>query len=142
MSLGTEHLSRPLAEFMCYRKKAIRAVFNTDLNVHTNEYFQQSFILKCNELYPINLSCHLYKLVKNRNNDYLAQYLRCYSELHNHNTRNNSSLIIPLFNLSTSQISFVYQPIKSWSYLPLTTQNSSSICIFNSKLKKYYSAQY
>ena len=124
------------------QKKVIRAVFNLDFNAHTNQHFKQSFILKCKELYTFNLSSHLYKLLKNRNNDYLAQYLRSYSELHNHNTRNNSSLIIPRFNLSTSQNSFVYQSIKSWNSLPLTIQKSSSICTFNSKLKKYYSAQY
>ena len=114
-------------------KKAIRAVFNLDFNAQTKEYFKQSFSLKCKELYIFNLSCHLFKILKNRNNDYLAQYLRSCSELHNHNTRNNSSLIIPRFNLSTSQNSFLYQSIKSWNSLPTTIQNSSSICTFNSK---------
>ena len=74
------------------QKKTIRAVFNLNYNDHTNEYIKRNFILKCNEIYKMNLCCYLFKMFRSRNNNYFAQNLRTRSELHSHNTRNNSSL--------------------------------------------------
>ena len=110
-------------------------MFNLNYNAHTNDSFKGNFILECNELYKIKFCCYLSKMLRSRNN-YFAQYLRTHSELHSHNTRNNSSLIIPRFNLSASQNSFVFQPIKSWNSLPSSIKNSSNIRIFKLKFKK------
>ena len=122
-------------------EKTIRAVFKLIYNAHTNEYFKGNSIPKCNEMCKINLCCYLYKMLRSRNSRYFDQYLRTHSELHNHNTRNNSCLIIPRFNLSTSQNSFVFQSIKSWNSLPSSIKNSSNIRIFKLKLKKYFCSE-
>ena len=93
-------------------------------------------------MYKAYLCLYLYKVLKVINVIYFAQYLRTHSELHNHIARNNSSLIIPRFNLSASQNSFVFQSIKSWNSLPSSIKNSSSIRIFKLKLKKYFCPEF
>ena len=99
-SLGMGYFSQPQVRFIFLRKKSIRAAFNLNYNVHTNDYFKIISIPKCNEMYKINLCCYLYKMLKSRNRYYFAQYVRTDSELHNQNTRNTSSLIIPIIYLS------------------------------------------
>ena len=135
------HLNRSQVEFIFFTEKTIRTLFNLDYNAHTNEYFELNFIIKCNETYKITLCCYLYKMLKGRNNDYFHQYRRTHSEPHNYSTRNNSYLIIPRFNLSTSHNSFVFQSIKSWNSLQLSIKNSSNIRIFKLKLKKYFCSE-
>ena len=125
-----------------YLKKTIRAVLNLNFNAHTNYYCKESSILKSNELYKFNLCCHLYKILRNKNTDYFDKYFRSYSELRSLNTRNNSSLIIPKFYLTTSQNSFAYQSIKHWNCLPSTIRNRSNVQIFDFQFKKYFSSQY
>ena len=95
------HLSRPAGEFMCLRKKAIKAEFNLNFVSHINDCFELKLTLKHKDLYKLNLGCYLYKILHNKNNDCFAQQFRSYSELHNHNTENNSSLIIPRINVNT-----------------------------------------
>ena len=108
-------------------EKAISAVFNLNNNAHTNEYFKKKFILKCNETDNVNLCCYLYIMLKSRNKNCFAQYLRTHSELHNHNTRNNNSLITVRINLYVSQNASVFQSIKSWNSLSSPIKNSSNI---------------
>ena len=72
--------------------------------------------------------------------NFLASYLiKTHSELHNHITRNSSSLINQRFNLSIFQISFVLSiKKKSWNSLPSSTKNISNIQIFKIKLKSRF----
>ena len=103
------------------QKKVLRAVFILSFKAHS----------KLNELYKFNLCCHLYKILQNENNHYFAKYFRSYQELHSYNTRNNSSLIFPKFNLATSQNSFAFQSIKNWNCLLSTIRKRSNFRLFN-----------
>ena len=111
--------------FLILQKKTVRPVLSLDYNAHTNEYYKKKVILKCNETYKLNSFCYLYKIIRSGSNNYFVQYLRTQPELYSHNTRNNSYLIIPRFNLSTSQNLFVFQSIKSWESPPPSKLNSS-----------------
>ena len=136
------HPWRLFSEVQVLQKKSIRAICNLSFNAHTNSHFKQANILKCGELYKLNLCSHLFKIISNNHANYVSKYIKSASSVHTHSTRNNSKLIIPRFNLSASQKSFGYQAIKNWNAIPEPKNTSSKFKTFHSNLKKFYLSQY
>ena len=48
----------------------------------------------------------------------ISSRIYSHSNLHNHSTRNRNNLVLPHFNQSKSQSSFLYQSIRRWNILP------------------------
>ena len=59
------------------------------------------------------------------------------SGVHNYNTRQRS---VPHVNARTNMVSktFIHQGPKLWQELPFDIQNSKSLTIFNTRIKKNY----
>ena len=59
------------------------------------------------------------------------------SQVHNHNTHNANSFYIPQCRTNIRQFSFRYVGPKFFNSLSFEIQNSSSVAVFNKKLKHY-----
>ena len=123
------------------QKKAIRNVFNLPYNSPTNQYFKSNNILKLSDLYNLSLCSHVFNYIKSPDNN-LNSRLHPNSQIHNHNTRNRTNLVIPRFNRSATQSSFIYSSITEWNKLSSDIKNCESNQVFKSKLKRYYCSLY
>ena len=123
------------------QKKAIRNVYNLPYNSPTNQYFKSNNILKLSDLYNLSLCSHVFNYIKSPDNN-LNSRLHPNSQIHNHNTRNRANLVIPRFNRSATQSSFIYSSITEWNKLSSDIKNCESNQVFKSKLKRYYCSLY
>ena len=124
------------------QKKAIRAIFHLPHNHPTHVYFRDHSIMKIEEIHKLNLSAIMYEYSKRQKNDYISPKLGRNMEVHNHNTRQSSNLLVTRFNRSKSQNSFVYQSVKIWNSLPATIKSASTSIKFKQKLKTLFFSQY
>ena len=94
------------------QKKAIRAINSLPYNHHTHDYFKSMGVLKSEDLYKLKLSTCMFK----------NRIVGTQSDVHNHNTRRRNDLILPRYNRSRSQTSWMYQGIRLWNSLPNETK--------------------
>ena len=94
------------------QKKAVRAVNSLPWNHHTHEYFRDMQTLKLSDLHRLALLKSMYLQISNNQSELIRQ------SSHDYNTRNGNRLELPLFNLSSTQNSFVYQRVVEWNNLP------------------------
>ena len=123
------------------QKRAIRNVYNLPYNSPTNQYFKSNNILKLSDLYNFSLCSHVFNYIKSPSNN-LTSRLHPNSEIHNHNTRSRTNLVVPRFNRSATQSSFMYSSVTEWNKLSPNIKNSISNHVFKSKLKRYYCSLY
>ena len=90
------------------QKKAIRAINSLPYNHHTHDYFKSMNLLKSEDLYKLKLSTCMFK----------NRIVGTQSDVHAHNTRHQDDLILPRYNRSRSQTSWMYQGICLWNSLP------------------------
>ena len=98
------------------QKKAIRNAYNLPYNSPTNQCFKSINILKLSDLYNPSLGSHVFNYIKSQNNN-LTSRLHPNSEIHNHNTRNRTNLVVPRFNRSATQSNFMHSSITEWNKL-------------------------
>lgn len=122
------------------QRKAIRAIFNLPYNEHTTRYFKEAKILKLEDIYKLNICSTVFTSLTSNNN--ISPRLQITSERHNYSTRNSTSLVLPQFNRSRTQSSFIYQAIKEWNSLPEAIKSSRSLFAFKFKLKAHYFSRY
>ena len=94
------------------QKKAIRAINSLPYNHHTHDYFKSMGVLKSEDLYKLKLSTCMFK----------NRIVGTQSDVHAHNTRRRNDLILPRYNRSRSQTSWMYQGIRLWNSLPNETK--------------------
>ena len=68
-------------------------------------------LLKLSDLHGVDLMSSMHDIVHNGN-------LMYNSTLHHHDTRDCELITIPIFRLTTTQNSFIYQRITKWNALP------------------------
>ena len=95
---------------MYFRKKDIRIVYNLPYNTPNNQYYKCNNILKLSDLYNLSVCSHVFNYIKSTNNN-LTSCLHPNSEIHNHNTRNRTNLLVLRFNRSATQSSFIHSSI-------------------------------
>ena len=108
------------------QKKAVRAINSLPYNDHTHEHFKTLEILKLDDLHKLRLCTYMFK---NRNTASQA-------DIHSHNTRNRNDLIIPRYNRTRSQSSWMYRGIFLWNSLPQETKDIRSLNAFKNNLKR------
>ena len=95
------------------QKKYIINIYSLPYKPHTNLYFKSNNISKLFDIYNPSLCSHVFKYIKSQNND-LTCRPGSNSQMHNHSTRNRTNLLVPRFNRSASQWSFLYFSVTDW----------------------------
>ena len=120
-------LSKPTGiAFLSSKKKAVRAINCLPYNHHTQEYFKSMKILKSDDLHKLRICTYMFQ-----NRNALSQ-----ADIHSHNTRNRADLIIPRYNKTRSQSSWMYRGVSEWNSLPEDTKIISSLNAFKNSIKR------
>ena len=124
------------------QKKAIRAVYGLNYRDHTTVYFHQSKILKLQDLHKFNTCLYFYRVLNHNFDSSLLSDLNRHANVHSHNTRYNSNMLVPLYSHSKSQNCITYVGSKFWNGLTDDIRASNSIHIFKNKLKQMLISSY
>ena len=114
------------------QKKAIRAINSLGYNHPTNEFFKSMEILKLKELFELRLLVFMFK----------NQHFSSHSDVHSYNTRHRQDLVLPRFNRSRTQSSFLYQGITKWNSVPLEIRSVRYETTFKSAVKAPMLSEY
>ena len=114
------------------QKKAVRAINSLPYNEHTHDAFKSMGILKLDDLSKLMLLVNTFK----------QQNLLSQSDVHSHFTRHRNNLIIPFYNLSRTQSTWLYQGILLWDSVPDQIKNTDEVVTFKSRLKNYLLSSY
>ena len=127
-------------KLLILQKKAIRAVNCLSYRDHTTNYFKRDNILKLPDLHKFNIAVYLYKTINLGFDDVLFDFIRnsTLSNIHDHFTRNNSLICVPLYSRAYSQSSMNYIGAKLYNSLPTFITNCSSLYKFKSTLRLFY----
>ena len=124
------------------QKKSCRAVFRLPYNTHTSPYFKLLNCLKLIDVYRLQISVFLYKTLHMAQNANIYRALQSHGSIHDHQTRNRDSFMIPRYRRTITQRSFLYQAIKFWNSLPPQLRDSPSLNIFKNNLHSYLISSY
>ena len=114
------------------QKKAVRAINLLPYNEHTHDFFKNMGILKLEDLSKLMLSVHNFK----------QQNLYFQSDVHSHYTRHRNTLVIPRFNLTKTQSTWLYRSILEWGSVPDQVKDTDRVGIFKARLKKFLLSLY
>ena len=114
------------------QKKAVRAINSLGYNQHTNEFFKSMEILKVNDIFKQRLLIYMFK----------NQNFATHSDHHSYNTRNRQDLVIPRFNRSRTQCSYLYQGMLLWNSIPSDIRSLQYEGSFKSAIKDLYLSEY
>ena len=108
------------------QKKAVRAINCLPYNEHTHEYFKSMKILKTDDLHKLRMCIHMFL---NRN-------APSHADIHSHDTRNRNDLILPRYNKTRTQSSWMYRGILEWNSLPEEIKNIRTLNAFKNSIKR------
>ena len=114
------------------QKKAIRAVNSLGYNHHTNDFFKNMEILKLKDIFKQRLLINMFK-----NQNFIT-----HSDVHSCNTRHRQDIVLPRFNRTRSQSSFLYQGMLAWNSLPLDIRNITYVGAFKGSIKRLLLSDY
>ena len=114
------------------QKKAVRAINLLPYNEHTHDAFKSMGILKLDDLSKFMLSVFTFK----------QQNLNSQSDVHSHFTRHRNNLVIPFYNLSRTQSTWLYQSIQLWGSVPDQIKDTNKVGLFKTRLKKFLLSSY
>ena len=122
------------------QKKSVRAINNLSYNAHTNDFFKKDKLLKLDEIYKLNICSRIFNSIISP--DQFSSRLLSYSNIHDHNTRNNNLFVAPFFRKSTTQSSFLFQAVVEFNSLPQDLKDIDNIKSFKRKLAEFYCGCY
>ena len=120
-----------LNRLVILQKRVIRIIDKLDFGVHTNELK----ILKLEDIYLFNLGKFIYKYKHNLLPDCFECPLLTVDRVHNYDTRNSKAFYVPTCRTNFRKFSVNYQGSIFFNTLNSEIRNSSSIFIFQAKLK-------
>ena len=124
------------------QKRACRAISGLSYYAHTSEKFKSLSILKLFDLFRHRVAVFMHQTLFSEYNVHFKSLLKPLSESHHHDTRNVNLFVIPRYNKTMSQYSFVYSGVKTWNELPSELRNIPSLVDFRKKVKNFYLSQY
>ena len=114
-------------------KKIVRIITNSNYLEHTDPLFQQTNILKLNDITKLAIATHMY-INKNEMHNFLPS--------HAYSTRHCDNLILPQHRLSKVEHSTNYLGPLIWNSLSAQIQDAPSLNIFKSRLKNHILSSY
>lgn len=109
------------------QKRAIRAIFSIPQRRSCRDYFRAHKMFTLTNLYIYRTAV----LMNKKRNDFQMQ-----SDIHHHNTRNNSAIITPRFDLEVNRKCPTYMGIKILNHLPVSLLQTRDKWNFRIKLKE------
>ena len=119
------------------QKKSVRAMSSLPFNSHTHQYFKDNFILKLEDLFRWQLSTRIFKSLQDPINDGFMLDTH-----YSHSTRYGDRFVLPRFNLTKTQSSFVYRKLLIWNEIPSEIKSIENHKKFKSTLKNYLISNY
>ena len=127
--------STNLNRLVLLQKRVIRIIDKQDFGVHTSPIFKELKILKLEDIYLFNLGKFIYQYKHNLLPDCLECPLLTVDQVHNYNTRNSKAFYVSTCRTNFRKFSVNYQGPIFFNSLKSDIRNSSSIFIFQAKLK-------
>ena len=119
------------------QKRVIRIIDKQTFRAHTNPIFKKLSILKFDDIYLFNLGKFVYQYKSKSLLNCFECPLLLVNEIHSYNTRNSKLFYIPKCKTNIRQFSISYQGPTLFNTLSPDICNSSSLSIFQSKLKTF-----
>jgi len=119
------------------QKKAIRIINRCHFNTHTDPLFQNSQILKVNEIYELQLGIIMYKHNKSLLPTQLQQLFTLNREIHQYNTRNRNDPIVPKHKLEATKRSIAHMGPIIWNSIPKEIKTAKNLSSFKRNLKSF-----
>ena len=125
------------------QKRVIRIIDKQDFGAHTSSIFNKLKTLKFEDIYLFNLRKFMYQYKHNLLPDCLDCPLFTVDQVHNYNTRNSKSFLCS-YTCRTNfrKFSVNYQGPMLFNTLNSDIRNSSSLSIFQAKLKSFIFSGY
>ena len=97
-------------------------------------------ILSFHNSYRYFICIKMFEILKCNKHVYFLNFINNEQVDHAHHTRflSNSNLVLPLYNRSKTQRSFVYRGITFWNALPAYIRNINNILLFKKTIKDYF----
>ena len=114
------------------QNKIIKLIYGS----HHEDIYKMNGLFTFNNAYSYFALLKLYKELNNGTRSYLKTRVSSLQSNHSHYSRFSSqnSLVLPFYDLSKCQSSFLYKSINIWNYLPVHLKNETSYK-FNRKLR-------
>jgi hypothetical protein len=105
---------------------------------HVSQSIQNLNLLTPENRQALHLSCMTHKVLQSNQPAYLKSELTFLSDSHEHNTRNDHTLKIPIHKLEHFKNSLKYNCISTWNDLPLQLRGTDSSVKFLEMAKTYW----
>jgi hypothetical protein len=130
--------SHLLNKLVVQQKRLIRLVYGSqEYLAHTNPMFKELSLLKLTDIYKVNVSVYIYKIMHGFAPTQITNYIMKNQVIHNHRTRQDPLYIkLPQYSLEISCKAFSYKGPKIFNDLNLSIKSSPSLHIFKRNLIK------
>lgn len=124
------------------QKKALRLINNAPYNAHTALLFKSSRLLKCRDIYQLQLAKFMFNIYHNNMSDTLQNVFITNDTIHDHNTRNRNNPHIQTRRSALAQNSIMHEGPKLWQNLPEGVKSARTIHSFTRRMKKHITGPY
>lgn len=126
-----------LNHIIMLQKRVIRSIGNASYLAHTDQLFKKFSILKCEELFQINIYKFMYKLMNNLLPCQIKNYFNIQQGRHTYNTRQVNNLAVTKYKTELYSKSIRILGPKLWNTLPNEIKSSPSLNSFKKKVMKF-----
>ena len=114
------------------QKRTIRAIRSLQYRDHTNDHFKSLNLLKLEDLYKMNILIDFH----HKNDSVLNR------DQHHYFTRNRNDSVVPFFNRTKCQRTWLFNGVSFWNNLPITIKEIKSSKCFKTAIKNHLLDQY
>ena len=124
------------------KKRALRAVNNSEYRSHSNPLFIKYNQLKISDLCNHNIGIFMYKYCNNLLPPSFNNMFKTNTENHDYNTRNAFNFEYPNNKLNFCDKSICYQGVKTWNNIPNHVKSSKNLNSFKASYKQLIISDY
>ena len=124
------------------QKRAIRIISRSTYNAPTTELFKKLNIMKLDDIHHNQLGKLMYGVTKSTLPGPLRSKFTINTDIHDHNTRQQNDLHIPLYKSHIVFLSFLHKGPELWCSLPQSIKSAPSYASFASRLPKHFINMY
>ena len=124
------------------QKKAVRCIFKSSYNSHTDPLFQKGGILKFDDLYTLEIGKFVFDGLHNILPNRLSQSMQSNMTIHDHVTRPHHNPHVHLSRTVVAKNSLQHRAPRVWSQFPLNIRESDTRNKFKCRLTKMLLVKY
>ena len=119
------------------QKRAIRIISQSSYNAPTSKLFKKLHIMKLDDIHNSQLAKLMHGVTYFTLPNALKLKLRINIDIHDHNTRQQNDVHIPLYKTYTVFLSLLHKGPELWCNLPQIVKSAPSYASFASRLTKH-----